>query len=229
MFVSLMPFLFLVKNIIYSLVILFFILAALVVGSKRGALFIGLLIALLTIYFQIKHVSGKDFLSKAMNVVVVLLVLCAGVYFLFEVFESNYYVLERFKKNESTRPANYLALWNNWLNSDSILNYIFGYGFFSSMHYTPERVLAHNDWLEMLNDFGLVGILFYVILIYGYGRLFTRHKDLELKYMHLSVLIIWLFISFFSMWMNNYVNVMYAILMGYLIGSLSKRQNNKTM
>lgn len=218
MFVSLLPFLFFIKNRIITLMIIIIILGFLVIGSKRGALVIGLLSSGLILYFNLKHIQGKNIISKFRNVLIIGVILSVGFFYLSDVIESNYYVFDRLERNESTRPENYLALWNNWYNSSSFVNLLFGYGYFSSPLYTPEEVMAHNDWLEMLNDFGLFGLVIYILLLISFAKLIKKQQTIELKYTHILVLLIWVFISFFSMWMNNYANVMYAILIGYLIG-----------
>lgn len=221
MFVSLLPFLFFMKNRIVTLVFTIIILAFLIIGSKRGALVIGLLSSGLILYFNLKHIQGKNIISKFRNVLIIGVILSVGFFYLSDVIESNYYVFDRLERNESTRPENYLALWNNWYNSSSFVNLLFGYGYFSSPLYTPEEVMAHNDWLEMLNDFGLVGFVIYILLLISFAKLIKKQQTIELKYTHILVLLIWVFISFFSMWMNNYANVMYAILIGYLVGKLN--------
>lgn len=221
MLVSLMPFLMLIKKRSVSLMIIFLILSLLIIGSKRGALAIGMVTAMLIIYYNLKYIKGKNLLSKARNMLVIVGILSFGLYYLSEVIESNFYIFERIQKNHSTRPENYLAIFNNWYNSSSFTELLFGYGYFSTPLYTPEEVMAHNDWLEMLNDFGLFGFFLYAVLLYSFINAIKYHESIELKYMHLSIIIIWIFTSVFSMWMNNYSNVIYAIAIGYIIGKIS--------
>lgn len=227
MFISLLPVLFFTKNRIITLAITIIILAFLVIGSKRGALVIGVLSAAFILYFNIKHIQGKSIVSKFRNVLILVIMLSAGFIYLSDVIESNYYVFDRLEQNQSTRPENYVSLWNNWYNSTSYINLIFGYGYFSSPLYTPEGVMAHNDWLEILNDFGIIGFIIYSLLLISFTKLIKKQRTIELKYTQILVLFIWIFISFFSMWMNNYTNVMYAIVIGYLVGNLDELSSQK--
>lgn len=227
MFVSLLPFLFLLNKRILSLSITLLILAFLVIGSKRGALLIGGVVAIMILYYNLKYTQGKNIFSKLRNTILVSVVLCLGLYYLIDVVESNNYVFDRLESKHSTRPENYLALFNNWYNSTTYADLLFGYGYFSSPHYTPEGVMAHNDWLEMLNDFGLIGIVLYAIMLFYYSKVIFELKETKHKYISFSILLIWIFVSMLSMWMNNYVNVTYAILIGYLVGQLKIEKSRK--
>lgn len=224
-FVSIIPFVLLIKKRTIALIILFILLAFLVIGSKRGALLLGVFSFIVIVYYNLKYTEGKNTLIKLRNTLLVIIILCVGVFYLSSVVESNSYVLERLQENRSTRPENYLALLNNWYNSPSIFNILFGFGYFSSVNFTPERVMAHNDWLEVFNDFGLFGFTLYLIMVISFTKIIIKHKSMELKYLHFLVILIWLFISLFSMWMNNYANVIYGILIGYLVGQSSLNKN----
>ncbi len=55
---------------------------------------------------------------------------------------------------------------SEWYNSN-LLNMIFGLGFFTVESTTGkymESIYAHSDWLEILHDFGLVGIAIFIVL-----------------------------------------------------------------
>jgi hypothetical protein len=221
-FVSIIPFLFFVKRPIFLWSLIFTVLAFLIVGAKRGSLIIGIISSCLVILYNLKYLQGIKLTSKVRNIFLLLVLIIFGINYFSEFIETNYYVFDRLEQNESKRPENYLALYNNWYNSNSVFNYLFGYGYFSSPLYTPEKVMAHNDWLEMLNDFGFFGILIYVLLFISFATLIKNQKNVQLKYIHFTVLLIWLFISLLSMWFNNFSNVIYAILIGFLIGNIYK-------
>ncbi|MBW7869115.1 MAG: O-antigen ligase family protein [Brumimicrobium sp.] len=220
LFVALMPFLFLIKNKNLSLIILFALLAFLVIGAKRGALIIGSVNTVIILFYNLKYMQSKNWKARMRNVLLFTIVFSIGMIYLSDIIESNSYVFERLENNQSTRPENYTALFNNWYNSTSIHHILFGYGYYSSPLYTPEKGMAHNDWLEMLNDFGLFGFILYAVLIISFIKLFKNKWPIDLKYMHITIIISWIFISLLSMWVNNYMNIMYAILMGYLVGNV---------
>ena len=66
--------------------------------------------------------------------------------------------------NISGRDIIYSNIWNSWLNSNSF-HFLFGYGFAASIKITGGS-FAHNDWLEILSNFGLLGVIIFAVLFY---------------------------------------------------------------
>jgi len=66
----------------------------------------------------------------------------------------------------SGRGSFWRSIFSEWYNSN-LLNMIFGLGFFTVESTTgryTESIYAHSDWLEILHDFGLVGIAIFIVL-----------------------------------------------------------------
>ena len=58
----------------------------------------------------------------------------------------------------SNRDIIYSNIWNTWLNSD-FFHLLFGYGFAAYLKLSGTGNFAHNDWLEILSNFGLLGVI----------------------------------------------------------------------
>ena len=88
----------------------------------------------------------------------------------YKTFTSNEFMMRRMTSilegNTSGREALYGAIVTKWYNSNNIWNLLFGFGFASSLEITGGN-FAHNDWLELLSNFGLAGIFAYLLLFYA--------------------------------------------------------------
>lgn len=220
-FVSLMPFLYFLKNKNWSFILLIACILFLIMGAKRGALLAGSASSLLFIFFYLKQIKTKKTIKKIRILLGFVCLIIISIYFINDFLTQNDFILKRIEDNRSTRPQNYLALWNHWLNSQNHTNFLFGYGYFTTPTITPERVMAHNDWLEMLTDFGLVGVLIYLFTFLAFIFQIKKHDEILLKFVHTTIALCYLLISTFSMWVNNGSNIFYAIIMGYLIANIN--------
>src|SRR5690625_1832540 len=145
MFLCLMPFVFLLKNkkltsVGCMLLLLYFI----ILGSKRGALITGFFGFLIYAWFLFKNIEGK---YKFINYLLGFLLLAAIILFVYKQLGSNEYFLSRLEstgQQKEVRNINFGSLWQGWLNSDSYLNLLFGYGFAATLMISATGNLAHN-------------------------------------------------------------------------------------
>lgn len=223
-FVSLIPYVFLWKNkkifSIFSMMILFYFI---IQGSKRGALIAGLLSLIVYIYYQLSIIDPKRRVQG-------LIVSIVGIS-LFSVFIYNSYInnefliarLDNLDQGGSGRDVIYSNLWENWSESNSILNYLFGFGFVSTILYSGTGNFAHNDWLEILTNFGFLGFSIYLSLFLSiiYYLLFVK-SDRFSKIILSSILLIWLFKSLFSMFYTAGSTVVLVVLIAYVFGIYKK-------
>jgi len=221
-FVLLIPFLFFIRNKFFALGILPIIIFFIIQGAKRGALFAGALGVVIYIYFLLKNIK---FQSKRKRIKMYLFVAVGlGVisYFAYHQFLENEFLQNRLIAmaggNTSNRDENFTWIFNAWYSSDSFFHLIFGFGFASSLEITG-RNFAHNDWLELLSNFGLLGVIIYSLLFLAAIR-FIKSKIVtyDRRLLMLSILSIWFFMTLVSMWYTSISTFTQAILLGYLFG-----------
>lgn len=232
MFVFLFPFIYFIKNKWMSLISIIVVILFVLLSAKRGAIIVSLVNILIYSYFNIKYaLSYNSLLSKLRKIVAIILLVCGLIFIYNELILSNEFLLSRIETFESNRKFNYLALINNWYNSDSYLNLIFGFGFVSSVLYTPEKVLAHNDWLELLTSFGLLGVILYVTIIVLISFKIKTIKNDRNRFILKTILVSWIFVSMFSMWYNQIYAIFHTQLMAYVLGSIiiNKKGNENTV
>ena len=71
--------------------------------------------------------------------------------------------------NTSGRDVIYGTIFTKWYSSTNIWNLLFGFGFAGSLEITGGSY-AHNDWLELLSNFGLTGIIAYLSSVLCCGK-----------------------------------------------------------
>ena len=78
-------------------------------------------------------------------------------------FITNDYMMHRLEQtlegNSSGRDVIYTTAWHAWFDCNNLGHYLFGFGYLGTIcHPLMHGYMAHNDWLEILVDYGLVGV-----------------------------------------------------------------------
>lgn len=217
-FLMLLPMLFLFKNNIQKWITLGICVFFIIMGAKRGNILAAVVPIVLFIYYMF-HDSRKSFF----RVVVMLLVITILSLLIYRWAVSNDYLMYRLEKttegNSSGRDVIYRNAWHAWYDSNNIFYYIFGFGCDGTIHHPlMNGYRAHNDWLEILMDYGLLGILLYLFVFLNLFRQSSKIKVLDLKLVLLSALFIWFFKSLYSMGFTERTMSLLMISIGKVLG-----------
>lgn len=222
-FVFLIPFLFLiVTKRKLSYIILFVLIFFIIQGAKRGAIIVGT--ALVFIYFYNEVRNARYNKRQFKNLLLVFITIGIIGYVVYKLNVNSDFLATRFESaiegNYSGRDYIYKSIWEGWLNASHDLgSFLFGFGFAGSLQFTGGK-FAHNDWLEALSNFGLVGVIIYLSLIVkGFscvlGKSWGTHEDRILLF---AIMTAWFFTSLFSMWYTSLSVLTQTMLLGYLMG-----------
>ena len=195
--VCLLPFLLSYKkSIIYLIVCAICIFAS----SKQGA-FIGIVAATFVYYIVDMRIRDKVIDAKMIfGVVLLLIILIVAYLYISNTYSMN--ILEGFDTLEEDggngRLEIYTAVFNRFWNSD-MMNFLFGHGGLGAVSKTI-GISAHNDFLEVIFDFGCVGLLLYVVIIV---KLFlVGYRFIRVKYYlapaFMSSIVLFFILSMFS-------------------------------
>jgi O-antigen ligase len=122
--------------------------------------------------------------------------------------------------NVSGRDRIYANIFNGWLESDSIMNLFFGYGFAGSRPLSGFDSYAHNDWLELLSNFGLLGVTIYFVLFYSIFKTIRNSSwGNDKKIIFLTIMGMWFATTLFSMGYTSMGGYLNAMMLAYLLGS----------
>lgn len=225
-FVALVPFVFIFKKkrfyaIVSIMILLFFIIQS----GKRGAFIAGMIGLMGFIYFQLRTVEKK---YRYRSYLIVFISVLALSYFVYDTFQNNEFLIARMQKigdegGSSGRNIIFSNIFNAWLNSDNMFNLLFGFGFAASLNLSGLGSYAHNDWLEILSNFGIIGVFIYGFLFYTVIKYINNKEwDNDKRILLLTIVLIWIMNTFVVnsyTSMNGYIQSMF---LAYLIGSNSK-------
>lgn len=224
-FVALIPYVFLWgKRKILSVVSLLLLFFFIVQGAKRGALIVGLIGVLVFVYYHLRTVNPK---TRKQSFIVALLGALSLVAFIYNFYISNEFLIGRMgliSDGGSNRDIIYANLFHSWYESNSVIHYLFGFGFVSTIEQSG-GALAHNDWLELLINFGLLGFFIYVLVFYALARLILNSRiEIESRLIMLAIVCMWFLQTLFSMYYTASTTVLTAVVLGYLIGSYQHKK-----
>jgi O-antigen ligase len=225
-FVGLIPFTFLFKKKrIYAIVSMMILMFFIIDGAKRGAVIAGIIGFVLFIIFLLKTVEEKKRFRSYLFVFTGLFILG---YIAYDLFQNNEFLIRRIqsineKDGSSGRNIIYSNIFNSWYNSDGYFKLLFGYGFAASLDLSGTGNYAHNDWLELLSNFGLLGVLIYAILFYVVVKVVIYKKyQIDKQLMLLTVVLIWFFTTVVSMSYTALGGYIQTICLAYLIGNRTR-------
>lgn len=212
MLIGLFPFVFLFKKPYLQIGIIIYLSYFTLTGLKRGAIVVLALLILWYMYSSLFVKKGSTFKS-------LLFVGILGVfiyYFIVNQMSTNDALMHRWEitlgGDSSGRDDIYDRYWDHYLNNTSIFNQIFGGG-----AWVTEQIghlKAHNEWLEIIIDFGIVGCLIYLLFWFSYWKDLRHLKRDSLGYtIGISCVILSLGRTPFSMWfyvIDLYVAIMIA-------------------
>lgn len=131
-------------------------------GMKRGAIFIAFVIIILMILQMTKGYKG---VKKIESILLSLILLWAGVSIIHHLQISSDYFNERLvgtvNGESSHRDVLYLTFYNHFVHNTSFLQFYFGSGALATLEIAGQY--AHNDWLELAINQGLLGVVIYGI------------------------------------------------------------------
>ena len=163
LFVQVLPFMVFWGNKIiiqYLLVLTCFIFT--MMGMKRGAIVIGLLCGAYFVY-KSYHTS----ISRQQHKIRIMLaiVITVGIKYMLDLFSSSNYFQSRVEAtlegNSSGRDVIYATLLNHYKKDNSVLHLLLGNGADATVSIAGN--FAHNDWLELVINNGLLGVIVYFL------------------------------------------------------------------
>ena len=223
LFVSVFPLVYFHKNNTLIQYILIAILLFFTITSiKRGAI---LIVTLATFYFFMHTLKKSTFKIKLLTVAALLTIVFAGIDVVTNLYENSDTLQHRIEATLSGDTSGRDKIANHLLeiytNSD-IRHLIFGFGADGTLGYGK---YAHDDWLEMLFDQGIWGLLLFLsfwILLFKHWK--TQEKNKTNLAFFLGLWLICNFTrTFFSMWYSM-ANIMVTMPLGYYFATLDSEK-----
>lgn len=214
------------KMLLYYLVILFITAYA----GKRTVFFIGLL-GLLIYFYYFRVPYSRMFLKKTRIAIFISSVILCGSIYLYNTNPLFKYRVEQ-SSNPITEDSRSLVYGNiilEYLSFDSNQR-IFGIGFHGVkslfISHSGKSIHAHNDYLELLIDTGVIGLSFYVLFIFAFLKYTLKKHDLRNKSVLIFLLVSWLILSFSQANIYTNTSIFNFVLLGFILGNNYKQQLN---
>lgn len=215
LFLMLLPLLLCVKKLIAALVLYCVCLFFLIMGAKRGNILAAIIPSILFLWMLFKENKKNVFKISLLLIAVAAIAVWAK-----DMVLSDDYLLSRYEQtlegNTSGRDVIYSTMWNMWSGTDNIVNLLFGYGYNGTFLYSPMHKFAHNDWLEILVDFGLLGALFYAAIFISFARLYFRLDRGYPRLVCIAIVSIWFMKTLYSMGFTDQTLALMSIPFGCL-------------
>ena len=184
---------------------------------KRGAI-LALAVSFLPVLF------GKTFIySRRISIQNIFLIVLSYSFLFLSYSKFEFLILDRFQDFFDNTSDNfgsgrvnvYSSIFFDWLNSNSYLIYIFGYGYGSveSLNYnlTGNALSAHSDFFNFIHSYGLLGFSLFLYFIFYQFRI--SYKLFKLKsHLYLPYLIFSIIFLFKGIYSGNIENQNFAYL-----------------
>lgn len=169
------------------------------VGMKRGALVCG---AIATVWFLFYKMHTEKKKKRGGIILLTAAIVIVSVYAFRHMMDTSDYFNDRMEDTlsgeTSGRDDLYVFFFYYFISETSPMRFLFGNGANATLDIGPNY--AHNDWLEIAINNGLVMIIIYCIYWIQMLNIIKRSKDNKIVYMMISLFFIIFFPrTFFSM------------------------------
>ena len=225
LFYTLFPYVFLFNRswIQYSIAVILSLLTFM--SLKRGAILATGICLVYFLYFKLRHFKRRTIVGASL---LIMAFLYFGYRLMVRIYNDSATLQLRFEQtaegNDSGRSRIKDNLMEIYTTQSSVFDFIFGYGGDATLRYGENY--AHNDWIEMLFNTGLIGLFIYTLLWYHYYKLWRFSKKNLLAYMILGMMFLSQFVkSNFSMWYSD-LPVFTVMLLGFCLAKVYSPQSN---
>lgn len=165
----LLPFALIIKRAWLKWGLVAIVFSSVMLSMKRGGFiaFVGAIAIYLLVDMQ---VSGRGNIKKHLKKLVLLMLIGVALVLFFQYYTANHElgIVDRLNSIQedggSGRTEIWAAVWEGIKASDPG-SIVFGHGFNTVYHTLNLGVSAHNDLLEVLYDYGVLGLLLYAVII----------------------------------------------------------------
>lgn len=196
-----------------------------ILGFKRGAILTAGICTIWIFYQLFKTTSAK---GKVWIILFEILLLIMTILYIVYLSKSNDYFVERLEQtqlgNSSDRDWIYTTLFNYFMNGTTIFTFLLGSGANATINIAGNY--AHNDWLEIAVNNGLIGIVIYVVYWISLFKTCRNAKLYPKYYLILTTFIIIVFMeTLFSMSYNSQPIYITSVL-AWVLASLQTTQSS---
>lgn len=223
-FATILPIIFVIKKKWINYIIVFISIIGGIISAKRGVMVITIMIGMYFYYITLYHNSKK---TKIINIVITILVLSITSYYVYKtMLESDQFLwrLEMTLDGNTNGRDNIGKMCMDYVRNEGIFNLLFGNGYFSTIQIVG--IEAHNDWLQALVDYGILGLFLYISFILSLIKEAWITLNINHRRLIFVILIIWIIKSLFSMQYCNFNSILIMMALGIVLGDKLRRDED---
>lgn len=224
LFLSFMPLLVVYRNRPFlQFAALALVMAFIVMGMKRGAIAIG---AVAFVYFLSQAIKNSEREKKVFLIFLsFVLCLCVVYFFIYQMKSDDYMKLrieQTLEGNSSGRDRLYSFFWNYFVHDASLLHFLLGRGANGTLEIYYNY--AHNDWLEIAVNQGLLGVIIYSVYWMNMFTTWKNATNVDAKAIIAMAIIVYFAKTLFSMSYGDMTYVFTSVL-GYALANVNASNN----
>lgn len=226
-FLGIIPLLaFLSNKKVFQYIGLAYAMTFIIMSVKRGAIIVG---AICVAWFLFNTLKTARRSQKIAVILLGVAVVILGTYFVQGMLESSAYFNTRLEAtiegDSSGRDYYYTMFWNHFTNDSNLLRFLFGNGANATIIIGGNY--AHNDWLEIAINQGLLGVIIYAFFFISFFKTCKVARFYDNVYLAVSSLFIMeLFKTLFSMSYAD-MSIYSTFCLGLCMGKISDYELNK--
>ena len=194
-----------------------FVMVFILMGMKRGAIAIGVVVSAYFMWQTIRNSKGK---TKFAFIVLSIGICIGAVFFFIYMMNTNDYMMKRIEQtlegDSSGRDSIYSFFWTYFTEKANFIHYLVGRGANGTLEIYYNY--AHNDWLEIAVNQGLLGIIIYTIYWINLFNTWRQSTNIEAKTILALIGIIYFAQTLFSMSYGDMTYVSTSVL-GYALAT----------
>ena len=197
-----------------------FVLAFIVMSMKRGAIAIGLVCA---VYFMLQSIRNSKGRIRFLFILLSIGICIGAVFFFIHEMTTSDYMMKRIEDtmegNSSGRDNLYSFFWNYFMEHADFIHYLIGRGANGTLEIYYNY--AHNDWLEIAVNQGLLGVVVYAFYWLCFYKTWKHATNVDAKTILALVALIFFAKTLFSM---SYADMSYVStsVLGFALGIINE-------
>ena len=196
-------------------------------SAKRGNILasVPMILLLMPTFWK----SGQSLFRR----IVIVIVLAISAYYLYQFYNNYEYLQHRIEQTKegssSHRDEIYYSSWRLWIDADSYHRLFLGYGADGTIHNNIDNYRAHNDWLEVLVDYGLLGVLLYLYVFLTFLRLVWKNRRKKvISHMLLACFLTWFLKTLYSMGYTDERLILLMFALGIALSNTYEKEPDET-
>lgn len=183
------PWILIIKKGLLRNLLLLIVLLSIVLSVKRSAVLASALIVLVYLLFYSRFSVNRH--KRLLRLVIPLLLIGSVFYFTDRYMsDTGDFIVERMHNIQEDKGSGRLRIYEQVLDHLSMNRadeWLFGHGHYTVIQHIPMHKSAHNDFLEVLFDYGLIGLAIYLclhlLLISQLWRLYKNSSQYFVSYL----------------------------------------------